>query len=208
MYIQKELIKDIDSLLKLVDKYKDEFDSKFIFSRSGQVRKYTSSILSPIHDHLLSHPVMHFSELYGVLLNDMKRCIHTDFAEFANQYRIYVYYVIGTVTWYTIINKDEEYSYYDYIYVPVHDDVIRLAKRDKPLFDKDPDLGIFFLAFTKTINNVSARIKKVHKDVNGFSENLIKDILSSSINLCNDEELNEYFSSICEFAKNYKKEGN
>lgn len=209
LYIQKELIKDIDDLLKLVDKYKDEFDNKFIFIRLSDVKKFNNSIFSQIYEKLSSTPLICFSELYGSILNDMRNHILNNFAEFVTEYRLYMHYIIESVTFYTIMaNTEPRYFYYKYINASANNDSLSLVKQNKPLFGGDPDLGIFFLAFTKIINSISEKIKKVYKNVNNFSENLSRDILSSSVNLCNDEELNEYFNSICEFAKNYKKEGN
>lgn len=209
LYIQKELIKDIDDLLKLVDKYKDEFDNKFIFIRLSDVKKFNNSIFSQIYEKLSSTPLICFSELYGSILCDMRNHILNNFAEFVTKYRLYMHYIIESVTFYTIMaNTEPRYFYYKYINASANNDSLSLVKQNKPLFGGDPDLGIFFLAFTKIINSISEKIKKMYKNVNKFSENLSRDILSSSINLCNDEELNEYFNSICEFAKNYKKEGN
>ena len=135
LYIQKELIKDIDDLLKLVDKYKDEFDNKFIFIRLSYVKKFNNSIFSQIYEKLSSTPLIYFSELYGSILCDMRNHILNNFAEFVTEYRLYMHYIIESVTFYTIMaNTEPRYFYYKYINASANNDSLSLVKQNKPLF--------------------------------------------------------------------------
>lgn len=201
VYLQKEIIKEIEILQDMVDKYKDELDAKFLFVCIDTRYQQIQDTYFKLFD-LGQLPInAHFSNLYEQNLNELRNSIESNCETFLCYYKHYYLDRISRLKDYIIINIDKSYSYNNYINSDIYNNTLSLTKKETPLFDKDPNLGIFFLSYVTHMNKIFSKISKLDKIFSDINKSIQKSLIWSTSHINSEEELLQYAECICDIIK-------
>lgn len=195
--VEKTILDELDSLLKLSYNFKDKLSSdNYLFIASDRDTTTNADSIEcanyfrlPLIPNITSFDILYIEEL-----ESMKDLISKNFIDFVINWEKYFKNRIAVIYKFEIINLNNKDIYSDYI-----DDItdsfnLQFKKKEKPLFDTDSDLGLFFFRYICAFNSIIAELTKLSR----VSQSLYTRILE---NVCNNnisgiEENTQYLINI------------
>lgn len=195
--VEKTILDELDSLLKLSYNFKDKLSSdNYLFIASDRdITTNADSIECANHFGLPLIPnITSFDILYIEELESMKDLISKNFIDFVINWEKYFKNRIAVIYKFEIINLNNKDIYSDYI-----DDItdsfnLQFKKKEKPLFDTDSDLGLFFFRYICAFNGIIAEFTKIYRASQSLYARILEDIYNN--NMSSIEENMQYMINI------------
>lgn len=195
--IEKAILDELDSLLKLSYDFKDKLGSDnylFITSNRDTTTNADSIECANYFGLQLIPNITSFDILYIEELESMKDLISKNFINFVINWEKYFKNRIAVIYKFEIINLNNKDIYSDYIDDTTDSFNLQFKKKEKPLFDTDSDLGLFFFRYIYAFNGIIADFTKIYRASQSLYVRILEDIYNN--NMSSIEENMQYMINI------------